>query len=195
MPQAPDLAFPKLEDSPRAISATGIMLVVISVFLIALSVLTTLIAATKNSQKLTLERTKDDLTTQLNSSELASTKRQLDGFVQIGDVIKVALGSRSDWRGLFGSLNALVPTSVRLINLNLDEHGTMRIDGDAPDYVAIAKFVNSMEGSPLFTSVEVNTITPSGAAYRFSISVGVNLRKFPFTTGQPGTKTPGGSPQ
>lgn len=178
MPQAPDLVFPKLEDTPHAISSTGLIVVVASVLLIVLSIFTTMIAATKNSKKLTLQRTKDDLTNQLNSPELATIKRQLDGFVQTGGAITQALNSRIDWRSFFSSFNSVIPTSVHLVNLNLDEQGNLRIDGDSPDYVSIAKLVNTMEASPTFRSVTVNTITPSGTTNRFSISAGANLSKF-----------------
>ena len=177
MAQVPEISFPSINEKPALLSLGGIFVVIAAVVVVALSIITSLVAATKRSQAASLERKKLELENQLKSGDIAQAKAQLQGLLTSSATLKQVLDNRINWRLLFDELQKSLIKSASLVNLNFEERGVLRIDGEATDFSSIAKLVASFNRSSVVKDVAITAITPSGTAIKFSLTVELRLEK------------------
>lgn len=180
MAQPSELVFPKLEERTSLLSVGALFVVIGSVVLIGLAILTAIIAATKHAQIKSLERKERELNEQLKSGELGEARTRLQGAVTSAAQLKSVLGSRTDWQALLKGISGSLLKSVRIISLNFDGKGTIRLDGQAQDYGSIAKQVTSLKKLKFVEKVEVSSLTTSNNTITFSLSVDTKLSQVPF---------------
>lgn len=175
MAQASEIIFPKLEEKTSLLTTAALFVMIGSVLIIALAVLTSLIASTRRSELISLNRKEQELETQLKSPEIAKLRSQLEGFAKTAPELKAVLEARNDWRGLLEQISRAQHKSVTLVTLSYDGKTNLRLDGAAADFSSVAKQVAALRGLPQVSSVEVASLSKGTNQITFSLLIELKL--------------------
>lgn len=122
------------------------------------------------------KRTYDNLIAQMNSGDLKTLGDDLQEIEEGKTGLESALASRVYWSKFWDKLSAVIPKSVYLSSLSIDSSNVVSVSGSASDMTGIAKFMVSLQGSPLFSDIALGntSVSSSSNSTAFSLTFKIN---------------------
>lgn len=125
---------------------------------------------------------------------LATTADQLKAGVA---ALQGALSESTDWSSLLDTLAKRTVSGVVLESSSIDEDWLVRVSGSARSYLDVAQYLNSLQSSGRFTSVELESSALNDATTGTSVTFSLKatyVPKEPATGAVPDPSAGSGSP-
>lgn len=119
-----------------------------------------------------------DLLTKLNTKEISEIDKTAQKLQKGLAVFQSYLGEQSDFSKLFQELQKGTPKDVKLNNFSVSDKDEVKLDGEASDYVAVAKAMASYAESAYFSNVTlVSSSSGSSQDGKVTFSLTMKLNK------------------
>lgn len=161
-----NLEFQDLEGAPTPVAGTfGLVAIVLAV---AFSVLLYVVGATRNSALKTAERRVQEINSQLAS--FMPLERQAKGLAAGVGLFNATLAKQVNWEAFWQEIAASQLKDIYYINFSVDDKQSVRLDGSAPSFVAVAKQMKSIDNAAAFSTVVVSQTSKEQDRLKFSVT-------------------------
>ena len=109
--------------------------------------------------------------------EIIATQKGIDRFNEIID-------NQIKWSGMFKEYEKIIPKNVKITALTLDEDNLIKLNGEAGDYMGIAKFIQQLEDSNMFSDVKLvsSSISEGEGTQGITFSISYNVDETTLAT-------------
>ena len=177
----PNLEMPTIEPEANYLGAISI---IIAVLVVAAGVALYFINSTKNSELTTKNAEETTLETNLNTEPLKSQYKEIIATQKGIDRFNEIIDNQIKWSGMFKEYEKIIPKNVKITALTLDEDNLIKLNGEAGDYMGIAKFIQQLEDSNMFSDVKLvsSSISEGEGTQGITFSISYNVDETTLAT-------------
>jgi Tfp pilus assembly protein PilN len=169
----PSLEFPAIEPEKNYLGTFSI----IALILVVLSAVGIYIMKSNKNSLLTTKTTEaNNLIQQLNTAPLSTLNDQIVNLQNGLTVFQSAMQGKVYYSKLFAELQKIVPKSVRLTNLSVDENNATKMGGETTNFSDIGVFIKSLQSSQDFSDVQLISSTTSDASGTAKVTFSVSCK-------------------
>lgn len=168
----PKLEFPSIDEGPNY---TNIFTVIVAVIFLVAGILLYVLQTTKTSALKTKESMVQDLTKQLNTTDMLALDKKVQDLQSGIGAYSTALTGKLYWSNLFTVLQKVTPKNVKFTAFAVDENKLVKITAETTIFNEIAILTRSLENSTSFSDVKLVSSTAvdstTGSKINFAISL------------------------